>query len=721
MADPSAQPPRNRSRPSLPGRSTPPAPGPEHPGWKVEPAPDGRGAPPAPRGGKPAPGDGKSPLRWSRIAIVIAIALVLNIVLSQLLVPKGPSRDRVPYSPTFVDQVKAGNVKDISSQQLAIQGDFKKSVTIQDSDGKDKAVTRFKTEVPAFADEKTLDALLQENDVEVNAKPPDTGPGFLTQLLLGFGPTILLVLLFVLLMRRAAGGAGGPGGIMGNFGRSQARRSETGDMRVSFADVAGIDEAKEELTEIVDFLKEPDRFARLGARIPRGVLLSGMPGTGKTLLARAVAGEADVPYFSISASEFVEAIVGVGASRVRDLFKQAKEAAPAIIFIDEMDAIGRSRTSGSGFSGGHDEREQTLNQILTEMDGFEAGAGVIVLAATNRPEILDAALLRPGRFDRRVVVQPPDKDGRRRILEVHTRGKPLADDVDLEHIAATTPGMVGADLANLCNEAALLAARRNHERICEADITDALEKVILGAERKIVMADSDRERTAYHEAGHAIVGMLTPGTDPVRKVSIIPRGMALGVTLSTPEADRFSYNRDYLMGRIKVALGGRAAELVVYGETTTGAESDIQQLTQIARQMVGRWGMSDAIGPVAVIPQAGMGPMLPGVSETSEHTQETVDGEVRKLVEQAEAEVIALLRDERPRLDAMVHALMEHETLDQEDAYESVGLPMPEQVDAPVQRPELARPAGEAPGASAPAGDAGPPPPPAEPDGSGPL
>jgi cell division protease FtsH len=516
----------------------------------------------------------------------------------------------------------------------------------------------------------------------VNAKPPDTGPGFLVQLLLGFGPTILLVLLFVMLMRRAAGGAGGPGGIMGNFGRAQARRGEATTGRVSFADVAGIDEAKEELTEIVDFLKEPEKYARLGARIPRGVLLSGMPGTGKTLLARAVAGEAGVPFFSISASEFVEAIVGVGASRVRDLFKQAKEEAPAIVFIDELDAIGRSRTSGSGFSGGHDEREQTLNQILTEMDGFEAGTGVIVLAATNRPEILDAALLRPGRFDRRVVVQPPDRDGRRKILEVHTRG-----DVDLAQLASSTPGMVGADLANLCNEAALLAARRGHERIGESDFTDALEKVILGAERRILMSDDDRRRTAYHEAGHALVGMLTPGADPVRKVSIIPRGMALGVTLSTPDNDRFSYDRNYLMGRIKVALGGRGAELVVYGETTTGAESDIQQLTQIARQMVGRWGMSDAVGPVAVIPSASNGPLLPGVSETSERTQETIDAEVRSIVEGAEADVVELLTAEREKLDAMVEALMEQETLDHDAAYASVGLVPPPEMNAPRAAP----------------------------------
>ncbi len=679
MADTPPHPRSTPPRPSLPGRQrTPEGPStPERPGWKVDPSPDGRGAP-------PEKNDSTSPVRRPRILIVILIALTLNYGLALLLGPHAASRDRVPYSPTFVEQVKAGNVKDISSQDLAIQGDFKNNVAVTDDNNKTKQITRFSTEVPAFADQKQLDALLQKNNVEVNAKPPDSGPGFLTQLLLGFGPTILLVLLFVLLMRRASSAGGGPGGIMGNFGRSQARRSETGDVRVSFQDVAGIDEAREELTEIVDFLKEPERYARLGARIPRGVLLSGLPGTGKTLLARAVAGEAGVPFFSISASEFVEAIVGVGASRVRDLFKQAKEAAPAIVFIDELDAIGRSRTSGSGFSGGHDEREQTLNQILTEMDGFEAGTGVIVLAATNRPEILDAALLRPGRFDRRVAVQSPDREGRKRILEVHTRGKPLGEDVDLAQLASTTPGMVGADLANLCNEAALLAARRDHERIVEADFTDALEKVILGAERRIIMRDSDRERTAYHEAGHALVGMLTPGSDPVRKVSIIPRGMALGVTLSTPENDRFSYDREYLLGRIKLALGGRAAELLVYGETTTGAESDIQQLTQIARQMVGRWGMSEAVGPVAVIPSASSGPLMPGVSETSERTQETVDAEVRRIVEGAESDVLVLLGEHREQLDAMVAALMEHETLDQADAYASVGIESPVDTEVPL-------------------------------------
>ncbi len=398
-----------------------------------------------------------------------------------------------------------------------------------------------------------------------------------------------------------------------SFGRSRARRVEASEQPVTFKDVAGIDEAKEELTEIVDFLKNPDKYVRLGGRIPRGVLLSGAPGTGKTLLARAVAGEAGVPFFQMSASEFVEMIVGVGASRVRDLFAQAKAIGSAIIFIDELDAVGRSRSAGGpNISGGHDEREQTLNQILTEMDGFDPRTGVIVLGATNRPEILDPALLRPGRFDRRVAVQPPDRAGREAILRVHTRSVPLADDVDLGVLASSTPGMVGADLANLVNEAALLAARRNHDRVNREDLTDALERIILGAERKVMLTEDDRRRTAFHEAGHAIVGMLTPGADPVRKVSIIPRGQALGVTFSAPDADRFNFEQKYLMAQIDVALGGRVAEQTVFGDITTGAESDIQHLTRIARHMVGRWGMSPAIGPIAVIPMDGMSPLLPG-------------------------------------------------------------------------------------------------------------
>ena len=490
-------------------------------------------------------------------------------------------------------------------------------------------------------------------------------------------------------MRRAAAGGGGAGGIM-SFGRSRARRVEGGEQPVTFADVAGIDEAKEELTEIVDFLKNPDKYRALGGRIPRGVLLSGQPGTGKTLLARAVAGEAGVPFFQMSASEFVEMIVGVGASRVRDLFQQAKAAAPAIIFIDELDAVGRSRASGGpNISGGHDEREQTLNQILTEMDGFDTSSSVIVLGATNRPEILDPALLRPGRFDRRVAVQPPDRAGREAILRVHTRSVPLAADVNLGDIAASTPGMVGADLANLVNEAALLAAKRGHQKVTRQDLTDSLERIVLGAERKVMLSEEDRRRTAYHESGHAIVGMLTPGADPVRKVSIIPRGQALGVTFSAPDADRFNFDQRHLIAQIKVALGGRAAEELVFNDMTTGAESDIQQLTRIARAMVGRWGMSPAIGPIAVLPADGSGRSYPGVSETSESTQRLVDEEVRRIVESAYSEVSELLREHRSNLDALVAALLEHETLDEADAYAAAGMTRtreaePERASAPA-------------------------------------
>jgi cell division protease FtsH len=556
-----------------------------------------------------------------------------------------------------------------------VHGTFKTKVRYPPSDTKVTATTLFSTQVPAFWNNDQLAALLRSTGVQVNAQSTSTSESLLAEILLGFGPTLLIVGLFILIARRASGAAGGMGAL-GNFGQSKARRIDPQQIRVTFDDVAGIDEAKAELTEIVDFLRTPDRYVRLGGRMPHGVLLSGAPGTGKTLLARAVAGEAHAAFFSIAASEFIEAIVGVGASRVRDLFAKAKEAAPAIIFIDELDAIGRSRQGSIGVTGANDEREQTLDQILTEMDGFESTEAVIVLGATNRPEILDPALLRPGRFDRRVAVQPPDRTGRRKILEVHTRSIPLADDVGLDALAASTPGMVGADLANLANEAALLAARRNHDKVEMADFTDSLEKIMLGAPRGTVLSPEDRERTAYHESGHALVGMLTPDADPVRKISIIPRGMALGVTLSTPDSDRVSYSREDLEAKIRVALGGRVAEEIVYGKITTGAESDIQQLTQIARQMVGRWGMSERLGPIAVLPSDGMGPLLPGVSETSPETQRLIDDEVHRLVDAAHTEVTQLLGDHREQLDSLSRALLNAETLDAVDAYAAAGVPM---------------------------------------------
>jgi cell division protease FtsH len=511
------------------------------------------------------------------------------------------------------------------------------------------------------------------HDVVISAEPIQQGSNPVVNLLLGFGPGILLIAFYVWWFRQR----GGATGFMG-FGQSKARRYDAAkDVRLTFDDVAGIDEAENELVEIVDFLKAPEKYTRLGGTVPKGVLLIGAPGTGKTLLARAVAGEAGVPFFSMSASEFVEMIVGVGAARVRDLFRQARENAPAIIFIDEIDAIGRAR--GPVAVGGVGEQEQTLQQILTEMDGFTGREGVIVLAATNQPDVLDRALLRPGRFDRRVVVNLPDKTGREAILKVHTRKVPLAPDVNLVQLAAATPGFSGADIRNLVNEAALLAARRGESEVRAKDFLDALEKSVLGPERPLVLSREDRERIAYHEGGHAILGLVVPGADPVHRVSIVPRGQALGVTYQRPDSDRYNFPEAYLRARIIGMLGGRAAEEVVYGTRTTGAESDIEQATNLTRMMVTRWGMSDALGLVQLAPRSnpfvGEGTAFSGQKPFSDATAQLIDAEVQRIIGECYGEAKQLLNEHRRTLDALAAALLEHETLDEQQILDVTGLP----------------------------------------------
>jgi cell division protease FtsH len=679
MADSSSQPPtsepqRRQSsdeerRDPAPGEKDQAAQGARHP-WRVEGSrqrPNSGGTPPPRRSG----------LGW--FWLVLGVMLIINwAVAGSITSTKAPPRVTIPYS-VFHTEVLNGNVSQVTATGETIQGTLRTNIQYP-AGSAGKAYTFFKTERPIFANDQIFQQLLAEGAM-VGAKPTTSATPVWEQLLLGFGPTLLLVGLFVLLIRGASRSLAGGAGSFGGFGKARARRYEPTEQRTTFADVAGIDEATEDLAEVVDFLKNPDRYRALGAAVPRGVLLTGPPGTGKTLLAKAVAGEAEVPFFSMSASEFIEMIVGVGASRVRDLFEQAKREAPAIVFIDELDAIGRSRAAGSLPGGGHDEREQTLNQVLTEMDGFTGNEGVIVLAATNRPEILDAALLRPGRFDRRVAVSPPDQRGREQILRVHTRSVPLARDVDLAAIAASTPGMVGADLRNLVNEAALLAARRGHKMAQRDDFTDALEKILLGAARHIVISRPERERTAYHESGHALLGMLEPGADPVRKISIIPRGRALGVTFQSPEQDRYGFDERYLKGRMTGLLGGRAAEELVYGAVTTGAESDLEQATALARQMVGRWGMSDEIGLVTVLAAEGTGPYgLFGEANTSELTRQILDTEVRKIADECHQRALETLRAHREQLDSLAQALLEHETLDEADAYAAAGIPHSEHV-----------------------------------------
>ncbi|WP_406121613.1 ATP-dependent zinc metalloprotease FtsH [Streptomyces sp. NBC_00989] len=632
----------------------PPRKSPDQP-WRTEGTPD---EPP-----KPSPGGRK--MRggwWSLILTALVVYLVANLILSFFNEGDEPT---ISYT-EFSKQVDAGNVTKIYAKGNAIQGQLKKGQDNPDGDGK---YTKFDTERPTFADDQLWEDLTKHN-VTVTAEPVVQHRSFLANLLISLAPMLLLVVLWLFIARRMSSGLGGAGGMLGRKAPPKPVELEPGKQRTTFEDVAGIDEVEGELNDVVDFLKNPDAYRKMGAKMPRGVLLSGPPGTGKTLLARAVAGEAGVPFFSASASEFIEMIVGVGASRVRELFAEARKVAPSIIFIDEIDTIGRARGGGSGM-GGHDEREQTLNQILTEMDGFSGSEGVIVIAATNRADVLDPALTRPGRFDRVVVVSPPDRGGRKAILEIHTREIPLAKDVNLAQVARTTPGMTGAELANLANEAALLAVKRKQDQVTQTDLSEALEKVQLGAERPLVMPEEERRRTAYHESGHALLGMLQPGADPVRKITIVPRGRALGVTLSTPDADKYAYTEEYLRGRIIGALGGMAAEQVVYGVITTGAENDLEQVTNIARGMVARWGMSERVGRLSALPSDAQ--QAYGLSAAPQ-TLDVIDDEMRRIVDECYDEAIHKLGDHRDQLDALAAALLENETLEETDAYRIAGV-----------------------------------------------
>jgi cell division protease FtsH len=581
--------------------------------------------------------------------LIILVALSLFRVVEQ-------SKDTslaVDYS-EFRDSVRAGNVEEVTIRDdNSIVGKFKTAV---------QGKTTFTT--TGSAKEDNLTQLLEDNKVKFSNKKVEKAP-FWQQALLSWLPIVFLVAIFFIFMRQIQVG----GGKAMSFGKSRARLMNESSNRITFKDVAGVDEAKEELEEIIAFLKDPKKFTRLGGRIPKGVLLMGPPGTGKTLLAKAIAGEAGVPFFSISGSDFVEMFVGVGASRVRDLFEQGKKSAPCIIFIDEIDAVGRQR--GAGLGGGHDEREQTLNQLLVEMDGFEGNEGVILVAATNRPDVLDPALLRPGRFDRRVVVGKPDVKGREQILTVHARKTPMGPGVNLTTIARQTPGFSGADLENLVNEAALLAARQNKKFLEMSDFELAKDKVLMGVERKsLVISDEEKKNTAYHEAGHTIVGYLLPGNDPIHKVTIIPRGFALGVTQTLPLEDRLSYTKERAENMISFLMGGRLAEELIFNHKTTGAGNDIERATDLSRKMICEWGMSDRLGPVTFGKAQGevfMGRDMGHTREFSEATAQAIDNEVREIVERCYRRARELLTTNIDILHAMSQALLEYETLDKED------------------------------------------------------
>lgn len=596
--------------------------------------------------------------RWRNAGLYALLAIVVIALFTAFFDKQPPSRQTLRYS-QFIEEVQSKKVDKVS-----ISADRTRAL-VQAQDG--KFLVNLPPNDPALFD------ILSDNKVNIEVLPQND-EGFWVKALSGlFFPALLLVGLFFLL-RRAQNG---PGSQAMNFGKSKARVQMEPNTQITFGDVAGIDQAKLELTEVVDFLKNADRFTAVGAKIPKGVLLVGPPGTGKTLLAKAVAGEAGVPFFSISGSEFVEMFVGVGASRVRDLFEQAKANAPCIVFIDEIDAVGRQR--GAGLGGGNDEREQTLNQLLTEMDGFEGNTGIIIIAATNRPDVLDAALMRPGRFDRQVVVDRPDYSGRLDILKVHSRGKTLSKDVDLEKIARRTPGFTGADLSNLLNEAAILAARRNLTEIAMDEINDAIDRVLAGPEKKDrVMSEKRKTLVAYHEAGHALVGALMPDYDPVQKISIIPRGRAGGLTWFTPSEERMDsglYSRSYLQNQMAVALGGRLAEEIIFGEeeVTTGASNDLQQVARVARQMVMRFGMSERLGPVALGRQQGnmfLGRDIMAERDFSEETAAAIDEEVRSLIDVAYKRAKEVLLNNRHVLDKLAEMLIEKETVDAEELQE---------------------------------------------------
>lgn len=583
----------------------------------------------------------------------IVLWMVIGIILITVFNNFGPKREadeKISYS-AFIKDVKQGNIRSVTITQQNVTGQFQNNKT-------------FTTYLPMPQDEALMKSML-EKGVVVKGKQPDQ-PGLLSHLL-NLLPWIVLFAIWIYVLRQQAGG--GKGGAF-SFGRSRARLLNADQVKATFADVAGCEEAKEEVKELVDFLKDPGKFQRLGGKIPRGVLLVGPPGTGKTLLARAVAGEAKVPFFTISGSDFVEMFVGVGASRVRDMFEQAKKQAPCIIFIDEIDAVGRHR--GAGLGGGHDEREQTLNQLLVEMDGFQGSEGVIVVAATNRPDVLDPALLRPGRFDRQVMVGLPDVKGREQILRVHSRKVPCTDDVNVAVIARSTPGFSGADLANIVNEAALFAARANKRAVDMEDFEKAKDKIIMGAERRsIVMSDEEKKLTAYHEAGHAIVGLRVPGHDPVHKVTIIPRGRALGVTMFLPEGDRYNYTKEYLESKLSSLFGGRIAEEIIFGKgkVTTGASNDIQKATEIARNMVTKWGLSEKVGPLTLggdEEEVFLGHSVARHKEISEATSSVIDSEVREIVERNYRRAEKILNEDIDVLHAMAEALVKYETIDQE-------------------------------------------------------